>query len=142
MKKLLISLFASLAFSVSASENWVVVQDSDDGETRLLVDSESFTSAKDNTQANSPVYIGAKFRTFENGTFSEFALLTDIISCKKNGGELTARKFVDGAWKTTNRFFWTKSGAKLYDRAGVMLCRILEVRLEEAKPKRKFVPTI
>jgi hypothetical protein len=141
MKKLFISLLSIVAISVSAQENWVIVEDSTDGQTRLIVNSESFTANKDKTVKDSPIQIGAMFRTFNDGVLSEFVMITNVESCKNNGGEITVRKLDEGKWKTTGKFFWVTTGKRLYDSAGQALCIILEVRLDEQRGK-KATPTI
>ena len=140
MKLLIASLITAFSLTANAVENWVLVDDSADGETRLIVDSESFSIIRDSENKNSPDYILAMFRTIEDGKTNEFVMITELRSCSKTGGEMTQRRLVNNTWTTVGKYFWSKSGMKLYDVSGKTLCDILEVRRleKESKPIRRI----
>lgn len=135
MKLLIASLITAFSLTANAVENWVLVDDSADGETRLIVDSESFSIIQDSKNKKAPDYIAAMFRTIEGGKTNEFAMVIELRSCSKTGGEIVQRRLVNGTWATVGKYFWSKSGMKLYDVSGQTLCDILEVRRLEQDPK-------
>ena len=139
MKLVTSVLFAAAALLSTqnslAGENWVMVKESDDG-VRLLVESEGFTQTVDNGIA----LIAAKFRTIEadNKNNIPVAFVTRVESCNNLNGELFARSWseTNKRWETITTYWWSGDGRKLYDAAGVTLCRILAVRIKEAESKK------
>jgi hypothetical protein len=128
MKTLVTFLLTIAALSASATDSWVRIDDSTDGETRLLVNPETFSMVKDRTDPDSPVYIVAAFRLAENNSFKEFVGLTNYKSCSNQGGKIIFREFKNEKWETIATYLWSVPGGKIYDSVGITLCSILAAR--------------
>ena len=137
MKKMIgVLALAFMASMAMASETWMSVIDADDG-TRMLIDAESYMISRDKEDANSPVYLGAKFRYVVPGSGPEtpFVLVTDATTCMKGQGELIYRTRKNDSWVTAGRYWWSTDGTKMYDTAGKTLCAVLKAKLEKTKSK-------
>lgn len=122
MKRILLALSLSCAVIAAHAENWTMVQESDNG-SRLLVDIDSY---RNNTKGDDgTIFVAAMFRFFSNGEAgSPFLYITEADSCKRMNGTLYSRKWENGKWVTTDKFWWSKNGSKMYDSAGELLCDV------------------
>lgn len=120
-----------------AEENWVFLSESTESGDRLVVDSESFSFTKDEKDANSPVYIAARFKMGDLNGGRPFALVTPAKSCSNMQGDLWFRVFKNNEWVTKETYFWAKNGKKIYDNGGEALCAIMDVRIQEYEQKKK-----
>jgi hypothetical protein len=120
MKRVLAMLAMTCAFSVAQAESWILVQESDSG-SRLLVDVDSYK--RDIKGDDGTTFAGALFRFFIKGEAgAPFAFLVETESCKSMNGQLISRKWENGKWVTTEKYWWSKDGNKMYDSGGTLLC--------------------
>jgi hypothetical protein len=133
MKKILLALSLSCAVVAAQAESWILVQEADTG-SRLLVDVDSYQrniKGEDGT-----MFVGALFRFFDKGEAGEpFAFLVEAESCKSMNGSLTSRKWNGSKWVTTEKYWWSKDGNKMYDAGGTLLCGAYNKVRSESTPK-------
>jgi len=131
MKKYICAALIAVSSAVSAAEDWQLL--SDGGNARLLVDTSSFRV--DNSNADGPA-IAAKFRYFNDGQMlTPFVFATFAETCVSKAGIIYSRNFKDGAWVTTNTYFWSADGSRMYDEAGKFLCLLLEKLVQKSSSK-------
>ena len=137
MRKLLLvlALFSTTAFA----DTWKMIVDSTDG-TRLLVDTDTVKMDKyQRNDGTNGMYVFAKMSMIINGNEGIFVAFIDSDEClsKQAGGKLV-NVYPD---KSTNTYFWSMDGARMYDAEGQWLCGYLIGTLEVyQKNKQKVNP--
>ena len=120
MKTLIGMALAVLSLAANA-EDWILVNKSDKNGS-LFADVSSFvvTKTEDNVQI-----IAAQFHYEARGVKSkEFALVTEVASCKNMKGDIYTRIFSDNEWITIDEYKWDKNGSKMFDAGGKFLCTL------------------
>lgn len=131
MIKNIITLCFILTISFSAiAEQWVLVDETVDGNTRLLIDIDSFSVDKNKNN----IYVaGAGFSVYDqSGKQPSFYGALPIESCQKDNGE-----FIIGFGdSSTKRYWWSKFGSRLYDSAANAICFIMKSRFGSSEEKK------
>lgn len=118
MNKIIALFLCMFTFTSSYAENWIMLSDA--GNTRLLIDTDSFRQTKD--VDNIPI-ISALFKIVTDGKIGPpYGMITSTSSCKNNNGQLALRAYLNNNWETTNTYWWSGDGNRLYDYAGAALC--------------------
>ena len=122
MKKSIIAAIAAMALSCAAyAEDWIMITESSTG-VRLLVDVDSY---RVQTWTGPNEWLSAKFRYFGEGSSgTPFIYTTRRDACRTGNGELVYQQWDGTRFANTDMYWWSNSGQKMYDAAGVALCAL------------------
>ena len=132
MKRLIALLFLTVATNAHAV-NWQLVTDSSDG-TRLVSDVDSvridkYTKPDKTTGAR--IYSTMDF--ISNNEELVFSAVIDAQDCVDHGAGPIVNVYKDG---TSNTFFWSKDGGKMYDGQGQWLCGFLKATINQYQKEK------
>ena len=144
MNKLLILVATMLVTTAAQAETWKMIVDSDTG-SRLVIDVDSIVIdgyTKPNGQDGTRIH--ATMATITDEGDIPFRSVIDADECLTQQGGRLVNVYADNS---TNSYFWSMSGQKMYDAQGQWLCAYLETTLEiyqkkqeksKSKPKPKL----